>query len=288
MITKTQSTTDNFTNEITATRQRPESIPLDTTPNKTRTMQKLRTILLLVLLAALSPQLLLAQTTESFTFTTNSVVPQGNFSGITDARTVATAVGYISSLKVRLAITGDFNGDLYAYLRNSSGYVVLLNRVGVTAANPNGYGDSGFNVTFQAGAGNGDIHLYQNVTTPAAGSPLTGLWDVDGRNADPLTVTDASTRSTSLTNFNGLNGADTWTLFIADVESGSTNMLTQWGLDISGAASPTLAWTNPAPITYGTPLSGSQLNATATYNSTNVSGTLTYSSPAGTVLNAGN
>ena len=148
-------------------------------------MKTIKAIILLVLLAAVSPLLLQAQTTESFTFTTNRLVPQGNFSGLSDVRNVNSAVGKISALQVRLKITGEYNGDLYAYLRNTNGFVVLLNRVGKTAGNPYGYGDSGFNVTFQAGATNGDIHLYQNITTPADGSPLTGIWDVDGRTNDP-------------------------------------------------------------------------------------------------------
>ena len=68
---------------------------------------------------------------------------------------------------------------------------------------------------------------------------------------------------------------------------GGTNMLVEWSLEIAGAAYPTLAWTNPADIVYGTALSGRQLNATAVYNSTTVSGTFTYTPAAGTVLNAG-
>ena len=43
-----------------------------------------------------------------------------------------------------------------------------------------------------------------------------------------------------------------------------------------------VAWTNPAPIIYGTPLSTNQLNATAT-----VGGTFVYSPTNGTVLNIG-
>jgi len=235
-------------------------------------------------LMVLSPRLLPAQTTESYTFTTNRLVPDGNLSGLIDGEYVSSAIGAISSVQVRLKVTGEFNGDLYAYLRNTNGFVVLLNRGGATTSNPSGYGDSGFNVTFQAAAANGDIHVYQNVTNPAAGSPLAGFWQPDGRTNDPATVTDLSPRTTSLTNFNGFNAAGTWTLYLADLQSGGTNMLTQWGLDISGAASPTLTWTNPAGITYGTALSLTQLNATATYGSTNVPGTFTYSSPAGTVL----
>jgi sugar lactone lactonase YvrE len=45
---------------------------------------------------------------------------------------------------------------------------------------------------------------------------------------------------------------------------------------------PVVSWTTPAPITYGTALSGTQLNATA-----NVPGSFVYSPPAGTVLNTG-
>jgi hypothetical protein len=47
-------------------------------------------------------------------------------------------------------------------------------------------------------------------------------------------------------------------------------------------ATPVITWNTPAPITYGTPLDVSQLNAAA-----NVPGTLAYSPAAGTVLNAG-
>jgi len=47
-------------------------------------------------------------------------------------------------------------------------------------------------------------------------------------------------------------------------------------------AKPTLTWPTPAAITYGTALSGTQLDATA-----NVPGTFTYKPPAGTVLTTG-
>jgi hypothetical protein len=51
---------------------------------------------------------------------------------------------------------------------------------------------------------------------------------------------------------------------------------------------PTITWANPAAITYGTPLSATQLNATATNTlGATIAGTFVYSPPAGTVLNAG-
>ena len=48
-------------------------------------------------------------------------------------------------------------------------------------------------------------------------------------------------------------------------------------------ATPTVTWSNPASIPYGTPLSATQLNATAS-----VPGTFVYTPPAGTVLPRGN
>lgn len=198
---KTKNLTGNFTSETAVAQKRIDPIPLRVTTKTKHCMKTLKIIILMALLAAVSPPWLHAQTTESFTFTTNRFVPDGNAAGLSDVRNVYSAVGTISSLKVGLKITGEFNGDLYGYLRHSSGFVVLLNRAGKTASDNYGYGGSGFDVTFQTGAANGDIHVYQNVITPADGSPLTGIWEVDGRTVDPTNVTQLSARSTSLTNF---------------------------------------------------------------------------------------
>ena len=57
-------------------------------------------------------------------------------------------------------------------------------------------------------------------------------------------------------------------------------------------ATPTISWSNPANIVFGTALSGSQLDATSSWTvggvSGNVAGTFTYTPAAGTVLGAGN
>ncbi len=53
------------------------------------------------------------------------------------------------------------------------------------------------------------------------------------------------------------------------------------------AVTPTLAWSNPAAITYGTALSSTQLNATATYAGVAVAGTYVYGPASGTILSAG-
>src|SRR5213078_4185630 len=54
-------------------------------------------------------------------------------------------------------------------------------------------------------------------------------------------------------------------------------------LTVSSQSTPTITWTAPADITYGTALGSAQLNATAS-----VAGAFAYSPPTGTVLGAGN
>ncbi|MFM1767980.1 MAG: hypothetical protein RJA22_509 [Verrucomicrobiota bacterium] len=254
---------------------------------QTKTNMIKRVMLLLGFLAVASPPWLQGQIIETHTFTTNVVVPDGNASGLHDVRSVSSAIGAITSVKVRLKINGEFNGDLYGYLRHASGFSVLLNRPGKTAANAAGYDDSGLDVTFASGAVNGDIHAYRSVTTPAAGSALAGTWEPDGRAVDPAVVTEASSRTALLSSFNALTASGEWTLYLADLESGGTNQLREWGLEITGSAAPAIAWSAPSSITYGTALGASQLNAAATFASTNVNGTYTYTPASGTVLGAG-
>ena len=65
-----------------------------------------------------------------------------------------------------------------------------------------------------------------------------------------------------------------------DRQTNYTVTLVNGTLTITGT--PVLAWTNPAPITYGAPLTSNQLNAT-----TSVPGSFAYNPTNGTVLNAG-
>lgn len=68
--------------------------------------------------------------------------------------------------------------------------------------------------------------------------------------------------------------------YLGDVNYPATTSAAQ---TVFAGGTPTVSWTTPAPITYGTALSAAQLNATA-----NIPGTFAYSPTAGTVLNAGN
>jgi hypothetical protein len=102
---------------------------------------------------------------------------------------------------------------------------VLLNRVGLSAGNPVGYSDAGFNITLDQNAASGNIHYYQNLLNPGGGQ-LTGDWAPDGRNIDPQSsgsAFDGAGTGAGLNVFNGLDGGSAngvWTLFIADMSVG--------------------------------------------------------------------
>jgi subtilisin-like proprotein convertase family protein len=249
-------------------------------------MPAVRTRLKLIaaLLIGLSARVLFGQLSETNNFSNvNLPIPDGLTSGIHDVRTVTSDIAFITSVRVRLNISGNYNGDLYGYLRHGSGFSVLLNRAGRSSTNQFGYHDTGLNLTL-ADAGTSDIHNYRSFVVPVAGSALTGAWQPDARYVHPGASLNTSTRSAFLSAFTGLNANGTWTLFLADVDAGATNFLNSWALEITGnpRIKPIVTWTNPSPITYPTPVSSTQLNASA-----NVPGVFSYSPPAGTVLNAG-
>jgi subtilisin-like proprotein convertase family protein len=250
-------------------------------------MQPLKTPAWAFIIWCLSSVIAAAGLNDTNTFeNVNKAVPDGNASGLSDVRVISSPIVGISSVRVQLRIQGEFNGDLYGYLRHitpdSTNLCILLNRLGKSASNPLGYDDSGLDVIFDDTAANGDIHSYRDLTMPGTGSPLTGIWQADGRNVDPFTVSDEALRTTTVGSFAGVPASGEWTLFLADVESGGTNFLVEWGLEFMGIARPEITWPTPADIVYGTALGASQLNA-----SSPVSGTFTYNPPAGTVLNAG-
>ena len=93
------------------------------------------------------------------------------------------------------------------------------------------------------------------VYSPAAGAIPAGGTDTLKVTFTPTDTTDYTTGTTSVT------------------------------LQVNGTA-PTINWSTPAPITYGTALSATQLDATATYNGASVAGTFVYTPAKGTVLTA--
>ena len=182
-----------------------------------------------------------ANFTVTTNYTVNQAIPDNDINGVSFTRNLSSPVfnfnpSNILDLNVTLNITGDFNGDLYAYITHGSGFAVLLNRVGRTASNPDGYGDDGFNIRLDDQAGSTrDVHTYRLTLGGALpnGTQLTGSWLPDGRNVSPLNTLDTDARTALLNSFNGLDPNGSYTLFIADLSPGGNSTIVSWGLEVT-------------------------------------------------------
>jgi hypothetical protein len=141
----------------------------------------------------------------------------------------------------------------YASATNSVSIVVQLAALNVTAYNTN--------------------RVY-GTTNPVFNGVITGI-----QNDDDITVTFHTTAT---------NTSPAGTYLIIPVLDDPFGALANYVVTYNNGtltvtkATPTITWTAPASITYGTALSGLQLNATSS-----VAGTFSYTPVAGTVLTAG-
>ena len=180
----------------------------------------------------------------------------GGDSGVVNNQTVSGLSGTISSVQVSLNIVSGTdingqnfanNGDFYVSLVHTvgttqEGFSVLLNRSGVSstggAAGVGGYFDNGFNITLSDTASS-DVHFYQNSAYSLNGNgQLTGTWQPDGENIDPLSDPSAFDNATAnqtamLSSFDGFGGDGTWSLYLFDAESGGAGQLANWSLQIT-------------------------------------------------------
>jgi subtilisin-like proprotein convertase family protein len=183
---------------------------------------------------------------QSFLFNVNNgFIPDNDGTGLVDARTVVTTTPGILSLEVRVNIAGvgagAYNGDLYLTLQHGSGFTVLLNRPGVTALDPFGSPDNGFNVTFAATGTQGDIHNYRSILGTDENTilePVTGRWEPDARFIDPGLVLETTPRVATFDSFTGIDPNGTWTLFAADMATGGLARLDSWELIITPVPEP--------------------------------------------------
>lgn len=160
-----------------------------------------------------------AQNVIDTDWTVNTVIPSGDPVGITESETFQNLSSLpITSVSVDLDVSGGYNGALYGYLvlQDGNGTPVtetLLNQIGTSSSNLFGSSGSGMDVTLtDTGTANGSIHN-------ATGTP-TGSWLPDS------TVTLDQT-------FSGMSANGTWTLFLANLESGTpAPTLVSWGLDV--------------------------------------------------------
>jgi hypothetical protein len=158
-------------------------------------------------------------------WTVDEAITEGSPVGITTSETFSgLSSAAITDVSVNLDISGGYNGGLVGYLvlQDANGNVAteyLLNEIGTSSSNPFGSSGSGMDVTLSdSGTANGSIHN-------ATGVP-TGVWQPDS---------SATLDST----FGGLTANGTWTLYLADLDSGGgTSTLESWGLDVSVASVP--------------------------------------------------
>lgn len=177
-----------------------------------------------------------ASTVISHSWVIFTTVPDNSSTGWSDTRTIVSPEGSITDVQVHLKLSGGFNGDLYAYLAHDSGFAILLNRPGRTAANPDGSFTTGIDAVFSSAAGMDAHH--------AAG--FSGTFQPDGRNVSPHLVTDASPRTALLTSFLGGDPSGDWTLFIADLSPLYQSKVQEWGITITADS---VAVPEPSPLT---------------------------------------
>ena len=152
------------------------------------------------------------------------------------------------------------------------------------------YQNAGSNQLFVLGAGSPDASAFgQSVTftarvSAASGNPTGTVTFKDGATTlgtGTLSTTSGATTATFTTS--GLSFGTHTITAVYGADGNFTASTSSWALTQTvNQATPTVTWSNPADIIYGTALSGTQLNATAS-----VPGTFTYTPAAGTVLNVG-
>lgn len=161
-------------------------------------------------------------------------IPDDDAVGYTETRTPSFSPGMvISKVTVTLNFSGGWNGDLYAYLTNGSGFAVLLNRPGRSAEQEDGSDTSGMSVTFDDAA-LFDLHDQIDLL----GGSVTGDWQPDARDVDPLTVVTGDVRTAFLSSLNGQSANAPLTLFVADLSAGEVSTLDSWSMTVSAVPEP--------------------------------------------------
>ena len=204
--------------------------------------------------------------------------------GPTAAFTFAVDPGVNDTHTVKIA-WGDSSADLL-----SPGTTLAVTTPGTGYSNASGVqvtGGSGTGMTLQIATTSGAITGLQ-VSTPGTGYKPGDVLTVNrgstAGNAKLLLVGifNATTRTFSAVHsYNGQTVSNPVSIAVTVADNGGAEDQ-KTATAIAKGAPTQLTWSNPATISYGTPLSSTQLNA-----SDMVPGTFVYNPPVGTVLHAG-
>ena len=178
--------------------------------------------------------------------------------------------------------TGFVNGDTSASLTTQPTLgttATAASPVGTYAITASGAVDGDYSITYANGTltvtpapltitANNPTKVYGQAN-PALTGTISGLVNGD---------TDIATYTTTAT---ASSGVGTYAI-TPSLSDSNYNITFNNGTLTVTPATPVITWANPADITYGTPLSSTQLDATA-----NIPGTFIYTLAAGTVLHAG-
>ena len=172
-----------------------------------------------------------------------------------------------------------------------------------SAAFANALGAGVFSVSTNITATGGDIFVnfvhapvlaLSNVTVIAGSNAVFSASNTVAGSISATATYSWKSNNVTLTDGGRISGSSTPTLTIANAQTTDSATYTVLAVNAAGsaftpatltvtAAATSVTWTNPAPVTYGTPLdTTNELNATA-----NVPGNFVYTPAAGAVLNAG-
>jgi subtilisin-like proprotein convertase family protein len=184
-------------------------------------------LLTLVLLGAIRAAAVVPATLSA-SWNGAQTIPDNNASGLAFSFNLAAdSPLFITDVTVGFTIVGGWNGDLYATLSHDSGFSVLLNRIGSSAANSGGSAVSGLSIELA------DRYL-EDVHTATA-NPLTGNYAPDGRFVNPFNAVDTDPRTARFDSFTGLDPNGNWTLFIADVSPLAVSTIQSWTVNVGVA-----------------------------------------------------
>jgi hypothetical protein len=196
-----------------------------------------------------------------------------------------------------VAATGGASGNPVTFTStgtcsNIMGMYTMTNGTGTCSVIANQAGNSQFSAATPATESVNATPAGQTITFPAPPSQAAdnSSFAVSATSTSGLTVTITASGVCSISSGTVTMTGPTGTCTLTASQSGNTNYSAAANVIHTVAATlpaPTINWPTPAAITYGTALSGTQLDATATYNGASVPGTFVYNPAKGTVLAGG-